>query len=74
MESGTKPETNIRIATPLITLTKKEIVEKGLSLDAPLHLTWSCYKNEDDPCDICDSCALRKRGFKLAGVLDPIIA
>ena len=74
IETGTKPETNIKIATPLISLTKKEIVEKGLSLDAPLHLTWSCYQNEDVPCRECDSCALRERGFELAGVSDPLVS
>ena len=72
IDAGTKPETNIKIITPLITLTKKEIVEKGISLNAPLHLTWSCYKNEDIPCGECDSCALRARGFKQAGCRDPL--
>ena len=72
IEAGTKPETNIKILTPLITLTKKEIVEKGISLNAPLHLTWSCYKNEDIPCGECDSCALRARGFQQAGLKDPL--
>ena len=72
IEAGTKPETNIKILTPLITLTKKEIVEKGISLNAPLHLTWSCYKNEDIPCGECDSCALRARGFLQAGLKDPL--
>ena len=72
IETGTKPETNIKILTPLITLTKKEIVEKGISLNAPLHLTWSCYKNEDIPCGECDSCALRARGFLQAGLKDPL--
>ena len=72
METGTKQGTNIKIETPLISLTKKEIVEKGIALDAPLHLTWSCYQNEDIPCKACDSCVLRKRGFKLAGVSDPL--
>ena len=69
---GTKPETTIKIITPLITLTKKEIVEKGISLNAPLHLTWSCYKNEDYPCGKCDSCVLRSRGFFQAGCSDPL--
>ena len=69
---GTKPETNIKIITPLITLTKKEIVVRGKSIDAPLHLTWSCYKNEDIPCSKCDSCALRSRGFLQAGIKDPL--
>jgi len=71
--TGTKPRTNIKIKTPLISLSKKEIVIKGILLNAPLHLTWSCYKNEDVPCGICDSCALRKRGFDLAGADDPIL-
>ena len=73
IDAGTKPETNIKIITPLITLTKKEIVEKGISLNAPLHLTWSCYKNEDIPCGKCDSCALRARGFQQAGIMDPLV-
>ena len=72
IDAGTKPETNIKIITPLIRLTKKEIVEKGISLNAPLHLTWSCYKNEDIACGECDSCALRARGFLQAGFKDPL--
>ena len=52
---------------------KKEIVEKGISLNAPIHLTWSCYKNGDTPCGECDSCALRARGFEQAGIVDPIL-
>ena len=71
--TGTKLGTNIKIRTPLISLSKKEIIEKGKSLNAPLHLTWSCYKREDVPCGECDSCALRKRGFDLAEADDPIL-
>jgi 7-cyano-7-deazaguanine synthase len=41
-------------------------------MQAPLQLTWSCYQNEDTACGVCDSCALRLRGFKEAGVADPI--
>ena len=74
IDTGTKPETQIKIITPLITLSKKEIVEKGIALDAPLRLTWSCYKNEDVPCGKCDSCALRARGFEQTGVRDPILS
>ena len=70
--AGTKPETNIKIITPLIKLMKKEIVEEGISLNTPLHLTWSCYKNDDIPCRKCDSCALRERGFRQAGIKDPL--
>jgi len=69
---GTKPETNIRIMTPVIAMKKAEIVKKSLELVAPLELTWSCYKSEDESCGECDSCALRLRGFELAGVTDPI--
>jgi len=72
IELGTKPETKIKIETPIIHLSKSEIVKKGIELNAPLHLTWSCYQNEDVACGICDSCALRLRGFQTAGVEDPI--
>ncbi len=69
---GTKPETRIEIVTPIIRMKKSEIIAKGLELNAPLHLTWSCYQNEDVACGICDSCALRLRGFQQLGVDDPI--
>ncbi len=69
---GTKPETKISIHTPIISLSKAEIVKKGIELCAPLELTWSCYKNSDLACGRCDSCALRLRGFEQAGVSDPI--
>ena len=69
---GTKPETSIEIVTPLIQMKKREIVEKGLELKAPFHLTWSCYKRMDTACGECDSCLLRLKGFREAGVEDPI--
>jgi len=69
---GTKPETKIKIEAPIINLSKAEIVKKGIELKAPLQLTWSCYQNEDEACGVCDSCALRLRGFQQAGVEDPI--
>lgn len=72
IEEGTKPSTHITIITPLIRLSKAEIVRKGMELQAPLHLTWSCYEREDMACGTCDSCALRLRGFQLAAVEDPI--
>lgn len=72
IEEGTKPDTNIKIKTPIIQLSKGEIVKKGLELDAPLNLSWSCYRSEDLACGTCDSCALRLRGFANAGVEDPI--
>jgi len=72
INTGTKPETHIEIRTPIIHLSKAEIVQKGIELGAPLHLTWSCYRNQDLACGTCDSCALRLRGFERAGVKDPI--
>jgi len=72
IEAGTKPDTNIKIKTPIIHLSKAEIVKKGFELNAPLHLSWSCYRNEDAACGTCDSCALRLRGFEYAGVKDLI--
>lgn len=63
---------DIKIETPIIRMTKEEIVRNGLALNAPLHLTWSCYQREDVACGVCDSCALRLRGFERAGVSDPI--
>ncbi len=72
IETGTKPDTHIEIRTPIIYLTKAEIVRKGIELDAPLHLSWSCYRREDFACGACDSCALRLRGFEQADVFDPI--
>jgi len=72
IDLGTKPETKIKIENPIIHLSKSEIVNKGIELNAPLNLTWSCYQNEDEACGVCDSCALRLRGFQQAGIEDPI--
>ena len=69
---GTKPKTEIRIITPVISLNKSEIVQRSIDLHVPLELTWSCYKSQDEACGECDSCALRLRGFERAGVTDPI--
>ncbi len=72
IDAGTKPDTHIAIRTPIIHLSKAEIVKLGIELNAPLHLTWSCYRREDIACGTCDSCALRLRGFEQAGMVDPI--
>ena len=64
----------MRIETPIIQLSKAEIVRMALDLDAPLELTWSCYKGGEAPCGGCDSCVLRAKGFEAAGVLDPLLA
>jgi 7-cyano-7-deazaguanine synthase len=73
IEVGTKPDTNIKIRTPIIHLSKAEIVKKGLELNAPLRLSWSCYRSENLACGTCDSCALRLRGFEQADLKDPIV-
>lgn len=72
IETGTKPDTQIELRTPIIHLTKAEIVKKGVELGAPLHFTWSCYRSSDIACGTCDSCALRLRGFEQACITDPI--
>ncbi|MEE9542454.1 MAG: 7-cyano-7-deazaguanine synthase QueC [Thermodesulfobacteriota bacterium] len=69
---GTKDATVVEIKTPLIEMKKAEIVKKGASVNTPFNLTWSCYKASDLACGRCDSCMLRLRGFKEAGLIDPI--
>jgi 7-cyano-7-deazaguanine synthase len=68
---GTK-DGQIEVITPLIRMTKAEIVTLGLELGAPFDLTWSCYSREDRACGLCDSCLLRLRAFAQAGFADPI--
>lgn len=72
IETGTKYEVPLRIHVPLIHLRKADIVRAGVELGAPLHLSWSCYRNEERACGRCESCALRLRGFREAGLHDPI--
>lgn len=69
---GTRPETRIVIRTPLLHLDKAGIVRLGVALGAPLHLTWSCYLEGEQPCGRCSSCLLRRKGFEAAGVPDPL--
>jgi 7-cyano-7-deazaguanine synthase len=69
---GTRPETIVEIKTPVIALRKSEIVLLGKELSAPLELTWSCYREADKACGSCDSCALRLRAFRQAGIDDPV--
>ncbi len=69
---GTRDETNIEIKTPLIDLKKEDIVTLASKMGVPLELTWSCYKESETACGVCDSCRLRLKGFKKAKLKDPI--
>ncbi len=69
---GTKPETKIELKTPLVHLRKEQIVSESAKLNVPLIDTWSCYESSDKACGVCDSCRLRLKGFKKAGLEDPI--
>lgn len=65
-------ERAIKILSPLINLSKNDIIERGLKLSVPYELTWSCYEGGAKACGRCDSCKLRLRGFELVGHRDPI--
>ncbi len=73
-KAGVEGKLKIKIHTPLIQMTKGEIIKKGLELGVDYSLTWSCYDPTPDglACSLCDSCQLRLKGFKEAGSRDPI--
>ncbi len=64
VQTGTKAR-KIKVMTPLINLTKEQIIRLGMKLGAPLELTWSCYRGGSKPCGVCDSCRLRQKGYSL---------
>jgi len=64
---------SIGIETPVLNMTKAEIVRLGVRLGAPLEHTWSCYEGGGLPCGACDSCLLRAKGFAQAGIKDPLL-
>jgi 7-cyano-7-deazaguanine synthase len=72
VDAGTRPETKIELCTPVLHLDKADIVRRGEELGAPLHLSWSCYQSSDVACGECESCHLRRSGFRRAGREDPI--
>ena len=72
IQLGTAAGTSLVLRTPLIHSNKAQIVARGVALKAPLHLTWSCYQRETLACGRCESCYLRLKGFREAGVVDPI--
>ncbi|HNZ45266.1 MAG TPA: 7-cyano-7-deazaguanine synthase QueC [Candidatus Syntrophosphaera thermopropionivorans] len=73
IETGTKNEFPIRIITPVLHLSKKQIVQKGMELGAPFALSWSCYLDNEEACGECESCRLRLKAFAEAGFKDPIV-
>jgi len=73
--AGVEGKTRIKIHTPLINLTKGEIIKKGLELGVDYSITSSCYTPDENgkPCGLCDSCQFRLKGFKEAGIKDPLV-
>jgi 7-cyano-7-deazaguanine synthase len=69
---GTKPETEIELIAPFVEWSKTEIAERGLELNVPYELTWSCYRDEEPACGKCDACAFRLEAFRNVGSSDPI--
>lgn len=70
---GTEDDTHIELIAPFVDNSKTDIVERGLELNVPYEITWSCYKSEEPACGTCDACAFRLQAFKNAGMRDPII-
>ena len=70
---GIQYDVHIQVETPIIELSKAEIVELGVRLKAPLEHTWSCYEGSEIPCGGCDSCVLRAKGFAQVGITDPLM-
>ena len=65
-------DADLQIKTPVLYLSKKEIIQKGISLKAPFELSWSWYSSEERACGKCPSCLLRLKAFAEAGLNDPI--
>ena len=63
----------ITIKTPLLNMKKSEIISLGHELGVPYQYTWSCYSESELPCGRCDSCILRIKGFREAGLVDPAL-
>lgn len=72
VDIGTKPNTDIRLEAPFVEWSKTDILKRGLDLDVPYELTWSCYRDSEPACGTCDACALRLQAFQTAAVSDPI--
>ena len=73
-QEGTRPEVQLALCAPLVHMRKSAIIRLGVDLGAPLHLNWSCYGPGPKACGTCESCLLRARGFREAGITDPVLA
>lgn len=62
----------IEIVAPLVNLSKAEIINEGMRLGVPYDATWTCYAGGEKACGKCDACSFRLKGFKEAGLVDPI--
>jgi len=71
-KAGVEEGARVRVETPLLRLSKAEIVRWGERLGVPWQLTWSCYAGGERPCGRCDACRLRRKGFAEAGRADPV--
>ena len=63
----------LKIEAPFVSMNKKDVVKKGLELNAPYHLTWSCYEGHEKQCGKCGTCIDRKNAFEANGVSDPVL-
>lgn len=74
LKTSVEGKTKVKIKTPLMRMSKAQIIQKGIALGVDYGLTHSCYDPTADgsACGLCDSCVLRKRGFRQAGIVDPI--
>jgi 7-cyano-7-deazaguanine synthase len=72
IDTGTREETRIRLMTPFINLTKRDILRVGIALNVPYQYTWSCYQAEDRACGTCGACHFRRKAFEEEGLADPI--
>ena len=72
ISAGSRPDMRIQLETPLLHMKKPDIIKKANEMKLPLHLTWSCYKNNDIACGECDACMRRLKGYKKAKLYDPL--
>lgn len=72
IDTGTRDETSIRLLTPFIHMTKREILAEGVRLEVPYAYTWSCYQDGTLACGACGACHFRREAFSALGIKDPI--